>query len=88
MVEKLFMTDGEIAKMLGLPHKHCQPALRALEKEGLPLPEPLFENRRYWPAVRAFFDRRYGLLDPLSPPPALDGEEKWASKTKSRLKRD
>ncbi len=34
MVEKLFMTDGEIAKMLGLPHKHCQPALRALEKKG------------------------------------------------------
>jgi hypothetical protein len=29
---------------------------------------------RYWPAVKAFFDRRHGLANML-PPPCADGEE-------------
>ncbi|OEI83512.1 winged helix-turn-helix domain-containing protein [Brucella sp. BO3] len=82
MVEKLFTTDGDIAKMIGIEHKKCQPALKALEKEGLPLPDPLFERRRYWPAVKAFFDQRYGLRDPVSTLPALVGQENWKTKRK------
>lgn len=79
MAEKLFMTDNDIAKIVGISHEKCQPVLRALEKEGLPLPDPLFENRRYWPAVKAFLDQRYGLGLPTTPP-ALDGQENWISK--------
>jgi len=74
----LFVTDGQIAERLGLTFDQFKAALHALEKSGFPMKEPLFENRRYWPACQAFLDRRYGLA--ASSPgaiPALDGEERW-----------
>ena len=43
-----------------------------LEREGLPRVDPLMGGR-YWPAVRAFWDRRYGLRDAEVLQP--DGEE-------------
>lgn len=47
-----------------------------MEKSGLPRPDPLFGQRRYWPAVRAFLDRRAGMAQSLAPL-TRDGEEKW-----------
>lgn len=46
-----------------------------LERRGLPGIDPLFGGR-YWPAVRAFLDRRHGLSE-LKPATKPDGEENW-----------
>lgn len=77
MAEKLFMTDAEAAKALGIPTDEFKATVIVLEREGFPLPDPIFKNRRYWPAVKAFLDRRYGLggeKNILSKP---DGKENW-----------
>jgi len=47
-----------------------------LERDGLPKRDPLFGNRRYWPAVEAFLRRRNGIAS-LSGGSAPDGEEDW-----------
>jgi len=46
-----------------------------LEREGLPRIDPL-TGCRYWPAVRAFLDRRHGLAQGVLPSTA-DGAETW-----------
>ena len=73
---RLFLTEGEIADRLGMATLKWQATASALEKGGLPTPNPLFENRRYWPAVRAFLDRRAGLIHNASTL-NRDGEEHW-----------
>ena len=47
-----------------------------LEREGLPRIDPLI-GCRYYPAVRAFFDRRHGLTS-STVPSGSDGAENWA----------
>lgn len=47
-----------------------------LERDGLPKRDPMFGNRRYWPAVEAFLRRRNGLASP-SGGSTPDGEENW-----------
>lgn len=81
MKDTLFLTDGEIAKRLGLDKDQFEIALPALLKEGFPRPDALFADRRYWPACQAFLDRRYGLAS-SSPQsnPGLDEEEPWRRK--------
>lgn len=74
----LFVTDGQIAERMGLTLDQLKAAMPALDKNGFPMPDPLFESRRYWPACQAFLDRRYGLTSSSpSSIPSLDGEEKW-----------
>lgn len=80
--ERLFLTDGEISERVLGPGCADQwlGMAAVLEREGLPRPDRLFDNRRYWPAVRAFLDRRAGLSPTLVPdevgfPP--DGKENW-----------
>ena len=60
----LFVDDKELIRRLGVPVKVGRVALSALDKQGTGFPrkQPLFGNRRYWPAVRAWFDRQYGLV--------------------------
>ncbi|QHW26616.1 winged helix-turn-helix domain-containing protein [Rhizobium leguminosarum bv. viciae 248] len=74
----LFLTEAQLAARMGIDADILGTALPALTKAGFPVPDPLFANRRYWPACEAFLDRRYGL-SPSSGQgtPALDGEEKW-----------
>lgn len=60
--DRVFLTEAEIAERVGLPALDWKAAVSALEKSGLPRPDPMFRGRRYWPAVRAFFDRRAGLI--------------------------
>lgn len=76
--DQLFLTEAQIAERIGLPTDKVKIALKTLEKVGLPMPDPVFENRRYWPAVKAFLDQRYNL-GKQSPQgnPSLDGDEKW-----------
>ena len=79
MPEKLFMTDAEVAKAIGLPTDEFKATAIVLQRSGFPVPDPVFKNQRYWPAVKAFLDQRYGLGLPTIPT-ALDGQENWISK--------
>ncbi|WP_370194271.1 MULTISPECIES: winged helix-turn-helix domain-containing protein [Aurantimonas] len=79
-VERLFLTDMEIGQRLGLKKESVPERLAVLERSGFPPPDPLFDNKRYWPAVKEFLDRRFGLApdrpgatSPLRP----DGRENW-----------
>ena len=79
-IERLFLTDAEIAVRLGLGKDEVKCRLSELERKGFPPRDPLFNQRRYWPAVREFLDRRAGLRPdtdrgalPLEP----DGKENW-----------
>lgn len=54
-----------------------QATARILERNGLPKKNPLFGNRRYWPAVKNWLEWYNGVSsDPgcLAP----DGEENWS----------
>lgn len=76
----MFVTEAQCAERLGLTHDQFKLALLAAAKAGFPPPDPLFANRRYWPAVKAWLDRRYGLNqrnDIITAPPGLDGVENW-----------
>jgi hypothetical protein len=74
--DRLFLTECEIALKVGIAALDWQAAAHVLEKFGLPRPDPLFGQRRYWPAVRAFLDRRAGMAQSLAPL-TRDGAEKW-----------
>ena len=72
----LFPADDEIAKLvLGRNAKAWTNLVVIFEREGLPRIDPM-TGGRYWPAVKAFFDRRAGLNTTVvqSQP---DGEETW-----------
>jgi hypothetical protein len=57
----LFVYDTEICERLNLPAKEGLRFIRAIESRGFPPPIEALNNRRYWPAVKAFFDKNYGL---------------------------
>lgn len=59
----LWVTDAEIIRRLGVSEKTGYRAIRSLEKTGLGFPEKqrVWGKKRYWPAVKDFFDRQYGL---------------------------
>lgn len=60
--DKLYLTDAELIRRLGVPDKIIRPILPSLEtKFGFPPKSPLFGGRRYWPAVRAWLDKHNGL---------------------------
>jgi hypothetical protein len=58
--DTLFVTDEEMIRRLGAPRKAASMAVRMLDRDrskGFPQKQKLWGNRRYWPAVRAWFDR-------------------------------
>lgn len=62
--DKLFLTDAEMIRRLGVPEKLLRPLLPALERKyGFPCKSPFFGDRRYWPAVKAWLDKHHGLPD-------------------------
>ena len=68
--DKLYLTDAELIRRLGVPEKVLRPMLPALEsKFGFPQKQPLFGGRRYWPAVKMWLDKHNGLPvdDPSNP---------------------
>ncbi|MDQ0132618.1 DNA-binding Lrp family transcriptional regulator [Neorhizobium galegae] len=76
----LMLTDAEIAERVGLSTDEFRDAVSTLEKAGFPLRDPLFRNRRYWPACQAFMDKRYGLASSFTrrnPAPEKKGVEVW-----------
>jgi hypothetical protein len=59
--DKLWITDAELIRRIGVPEKKAREALRMAEaKAGFPRKHKLWGDRRYWPAVKAYFDRLYG----------------------------
>jgi len=68
----LFPREAEIARRLNQSPGEWRAKAQILEREGLPRIDPLMGGR-FWPAVRAFWFRRYGLaqVDVSGP----DGEE-------------
>lgn len=68
--DKLFLTDAELIRRLGVPEETGRAALNMLDRErraGFPQKQRLWGNRRYWPAVKAFLDRTGGLTMDASP---------------------
>jgi hypothetical protein len=68
----LFPCEKEIARRLSQEPTKWHATAAILERHGLPRVDPLMCGR-YWPAVLAWWNRRYGLakIEPSQP----DGEE-------------
>jgi hypothetical protein len=61
--DKLYLTDAELIRRLGVPEKVLRPILATLEaKNGFPRKQALFGGRRYWPAVKQWLDKHNGLI--------------------------
>jgi hypothetical protein len=63
-----FVTDAELIRRIGVPEKIARAAIQELDAKptGFPRKQKLWGNRRYWPAVKAYFDAHLGLK--LGPP--------------------
>lgn len=62
--ETLWVTDAELIRRIGAPEKVAREAIHRLDADrssGFPQKQSLWGDRRYWPAVRAYLDERYGL---------------------------
>jgi hypothetical protein len=68
----LFPCEAEIARRLSQAPENWAAKAKVLERHGLPEIDPLMGGR-YWPAVLAFWNRRYGLSIVEASQP--DGEE-------------
>jgi hypothetical protein len=56
----LFPCEAEIARRLSQTPRDWAAKATVLERRGLPRVDPLMGGR-YWPAVRAFWNKNYGL---------------------------
>lgn len=68
--EKLFVTDAELIRRLGVPEKVGRSMLQVLDRElhrGFPQKQKVWGDRRYWPHVKAFLDRTCGLNMTVQP---------------------
>jgi hypothetical protein len=75
----LFPCEAEIARRLSQSEKRWRQIARELEREGLPKIDSLMGGR-FWPAVIAFFQARYGMgtgSNVVVCPGPPDGEEHW-----------
>jgi hypothetical protein len=64
-----FVTDAEIIRRLKLPEKVGRRVLRELDRHlpnrpRFPQKDPLFGDRRFWPAIAKYFKVRYGVDGP------------------------
>ncbi len=65
------MTDGELVELLGVPRVEAMRVIGELDKKpssGFPQKQKLWGDRRYLPAVEAYFERVYGLKLSASQP--------------------
>lgn len=63
----LWVTDAELIRRLGVPEKIARQTLRECDRHpstGFPRKDPIWGNRRYWPAVKAYFERRHAKVAP------------------------
>lgn len=69
----LFVCDAEVARRLGVSQDRLRNVAPSLESDGFPKRDPMMQGR-YWPAVVAFWNRRYGV-DKVDSSLQPDGEE-------------
>lgn len=83
----LYPPEDEIARAVVGPEraKAWDGIATVLERRGFPKKDPTFGGR-YWPAVKAYLDRRHGLNQADTVTNA-DGEENWDAKPGSRAVR-
>jgi hypothetical protein len=58
--ETLWVTDAELIRRLGVPERQARQALRMMDRQpgyGFPKKDPIWGGRRYWPAVKAYFEK-------------------------------
>ena len=66
--DKHFLTEAELYRRLGVDRKVAKATIgQLMAKGGFPQPQKLWGNRWYWPAVKAWLDRHYGLGNPTRP---------------------
>ena len=61
---KLWVTDAELIRRLGAPEKITRENLRMLDNKPTSRnsrKQKLWGDRRYWPAVKAYFDQLHGI---------------------------
>jgi len=65
--DKLWVTDAELIRRLGVPEKVARQVLRELDAKptGFPKKQKLWGDRRYLPSVTAYFERVYGGTLPV-----------------------
>ncbi|MEJ1934173.1 hypothetical protein WDZ92_28595 [Nostoc sp. NIES-2111] len=56
----LFPSEAEIARRLSQTPQEWRAKVRGLERDGFPKIDPIMQGR-FWPAVKAYWRRRYGL---------------------------
>ncbi|MGO7531696.1 hypothetical protein [Rhizobium leguminosarum] len=61
--QALYVDDVQCAKRLNLPRADTEFFKYYEDKHGFPKREPDFANKRYWPAVVAWFDHEFGIGD-------------------------
>lgn len=72
----LFVTDAELIRRLGVGEKTARVAISELERRsGFPKKDKLFGDKRYWPAVVEYLNRRYGIGGIIPTPTPQDGCE-------------
>lgn len=59
---KLWVTDSELIRLLGAPEKLARRMLQELDSKpsGFPKKSKQWGDRRYMPAVMAYFERHHG----------------------------
>jgi hypothetical protein len=56
--DPLYVTEAACAQRVGVSLEEWNAVLPKLERAGLPKSSKVFPDKRYWPAVRKFFDRQ------------------------------
>lgn len=66
--ESLWVTDAEMIRRLGVPEKIARERIRVLDvdprRTGFPQKNKFWGNRRWWPAVLAYFHQVGGVTMP------------------------
>ena len=63
--DTLWVTDAEIIRRIGAPEKIAREAIKMLDRNrasGFPQKQKLWGDRRYWPAVKRYFDKTNGMF--------------------------
>ena len=61
----IYLNDNDIAERLGVDSVKWESVAVVLERSGLPRRDPLFDEKRCWPAVLEFLLRRAGVHQPF-----------------------
>jgi hypothetical protein len=68
--DPLYINDAELIRRMGIPEKKARRLILYWDSNPkllFPQKDKLCDGRRYWPAVKAFFDRRNRLNMEASP---------------------